>query len=257
MQTKHHPTLLDRVARSWWFYLLLAACFFLPAYTTLPFNVQQTPKLVMEVLSHSVIYSVPFVFPLFKLVPLVVIALLFVQPKRFTQLFYAWAAINLLLIAVFQDMATKPTYGFSVLIGNVIVYIIVSLVFVWATASGKEEPLQFKVLPWWRYWVIPLALLAFWFPANTSLATPLPDFSLARLFLNEAGLTACMMLPVYLAVLTLTSSVNAAVLRVVGFIGFIPALLNVSEFFMNASYGGWLGVVYLPLLLMSLFAFVL
>ena len=257
MQTTHSPNLLKRAATHWWFYLLITLLFFLPAYTALPFNPQETPGLVIEVLSHAVIYSAPFVFFLFKLIPVAVIVLVLVWPRRFTAVFYAWAAFNLLLMAVFQNMAQTPTYGFALLVGNLVVFLIASLVFGWV-AMYRKEPLRFEKLSWWRYWVVPLALLAFWFPANTSLATPAPDFSIARLFLNEAGLTACMMLPVYLAVLTLASpSVDATVLRLVGWIGAMTGLLNVSEFFLNASYGWWLGIVHLPLLLISIYAFIL
>jgi hypothetical protein len=257
MRNKTSLPLVERAAQHWWFYLILTLLFVVPTYTTRPLNPQETPKLVIEVLSHALIYQASFMFPLFKLVPLVVIALLVARPKLFTPVFYAWAALNLLLLAVFQNMADTPTYGFSLLIGNLILYTFTSLLFCWAAFSLKE-PLQFEKLPWWRYWVVPLALLAFWFPVNTSLAVPSPDFAPAGLFLNEAGLTACMMLPVYLAVLTLASSgVDSAVLRIAGFIGAITGLLNVTEFFMNASYGWWMGIVHLPLLLISIYAFVL
>jgi hypothetical protein len=74
--------------------------------------------------------------------------------------------------------------------------------------------------------------------------------------LNEAGLTFCMMLPVYLAVLA-SPSVDSTVLRVAGCIGALTGLLNVVEFFLNASYGWWMGIVHLPLLAMSIYAFVL
>lgn len=257
MQPTHSPSLIDRAATKWWSYLLLALLFFLPAYAAEPFNPQETPRLVIEVLSHALVYSAPFVFPVFKLVPLAMIVLVVVRPQQFTRAFYAWAALNLLLCAIFQDMAYTPTYGFAVLIGNLVVYTILSLLFGWV-ALRTQEPLQFEKLSWWRYWVVPLALLAFWFPANTSLASPAPDFSLARLFLNEAGLTLCMMLPVYLAVLTLASpSADSTLLRVAGFMGAITGLLNVTEFFLNASYGWWLGIVHMPLLFISIYAVVL
>jgi len=257
MHTTHPPTLLERATSHWWLYLLLAICFMLPAYVALPFSPQDTPKLVIEALSHALIYSAAFAFPFFKLVPLVVLALVFAQPERFSRWWYGWAAFNLLLIAVFQNVAMTPTYGFALLVGNVVVFTITCLVFARAAVRGKE-PLRFAKLPWWRYWVVPVALLAFWFPVNTGAVTPVPDFSLARFFLNEAGLTGCMMLPVYLAVLTLTyPAANVTVLRVAGWIGVMTGLLNVGEFFLNASYGWWLGIVHLPLLVISIYAFVL
>jgi hypothetical protein len=253
-----HASLVDRITSRWWFYLLLVVAMFFPVYSAQQLNPQDTPKLVIEVLAYATIYSVPFFFPFFKLIPLVLIVLLFLRPQRFTRFFYAWAAFNLLLIAIFQNMANTPTYGFAVLVGNVVMAMIVSLMFGRA-ALRAQEPLRFERLPWWRYWVVPLALLAFWYPVNTSLIPPAPDFSLAGLLFNEAGLTFCMMLPVYLAVLTLASPVvDAPLLRVTGFIGTIIGLLNIWEFLMmSATYGWWEAIVHLPLLSISLYTFIL
>ncbi|MBE3559513.1 MAG: hypothetical protein IMW89_09835 [Ktedonobacteraceae bacterium] len=66
-------------------------------------------------------------------------------------------------------------------------------------------------------------------------------------------ITFCMMLSVYLAVLTLASpTVDPVLLRVAGFIGTIIGLL-----YMMPLEGWWQSVVHLPLLSISLYAFVL
>jgi hypothetical protein len=257
MRQASAPPLISRIATQWWLYVLLTLLLFVPSYTTRPLAPQDIPQLVIEVLSHPLAYSAPLVFPLVKLMTLAMIVLVITWPQRFTSSLYGFVALQFLVIAVLQNLAITQTYGFAILTGNVIVGLLISGLFAWAALRTKQ-PLQFGRLPWWRYWVVPVATLAFWFPANTSLASPTPDFSLARLFANEAGLTFCMMLPVYLALLSLASAgVEPALLRIVGWLGALVGLLNVSEFFMNASYGWWMGILHVPLLAISVYVFVL
>lgn len=250
---------LDRASRRWWFYLILLVLFFLPAYAQRPYDPRNTPQLVIEVLSHPAAYAVPALFPLFKLAPAALIVLLWVLDPRvdrkvYTRIFYGYAAANLLIIAVFQNIARTPNYGLAVLVGNVVIYGLIGLLWAWEAAKGTH-PLFFNPRPRWRYWVVPLALLAFWFPVNTAGATPTPDFSPFGLVMNEAGFTFCMMLPVYLGALTMAvPNVNPTLLRVTAFVGLVTGLLNVFEFFANASYGWWMGIVHLPLLLISAYA---
>jgi hypothetical protein len=257
MRKPSAPPLIPRIATHWWLYVLLTLLFFVPSYTTRAFAPQDTPQLVIAVLSHPLANSAPLVFPLIKLVTLAMIALVITWPQRFTSSLYGWVALQVLVIAALQNLAVTPTYGFAMLTGNVIVGLVISGLFAWAALRTKQ-PLQFGRLPWWRFWVVPLAALSFWFPANMSLASPAPDFSLAGLFANAAGLTFCMMLPVYLALLSLASAgVEPALLRIVGWLGALLGLLNVSEFFMNASYGWWMAILHVPLLAIAVYVFAL
>lgn len=250
---------LDRLPLRWWFFLILLLLFFFPAYTTLPFNPVHTPDLVVEVLSHPLSSTYPALFPLFKLIPLTLIAGLIVLPKRISRVFYAWAGINLLVVAIFQNMANTRSYGFAVLTGNLLVYGLASALWFRAAFRPDGDRLNFyRAVPRWRYGVIPLALLAFWYPVSTASGIPMPDFTLSGWVTNEAGLTFCMMMPVYLAVLTLAfPDVNRTVLRTSGFIGLFTGLLNVIEFLLIPIYGPWMAFMHLPLLLISLLALVL
>ena len=66
-----------------------------------------------------------------------------------------------------------------------------------------------------------------------------------------------MMLPVYLAVLSVYyPHVNLATLRVTSFAGTVTGLLNVLQWFVLDPHL-WLGMLHLPLLSISVYAFVL
>ena len=253
------PTRAERLTRHWWFYLILLIFFFFPSYSVLPLNPVKTPELIIEVLSKPVAYSVPSLFPIFKLIPLLLIIWLISRPNVLnSRLFYAWAGINLLVVAVFQNMAVTPTYGFAVLVGNVIVMGLAGLLWIFAAFKPRGSHLNLsQKLPGWRYWVILPALLAFWFPAGTASGVPVPDFAPLGFIANEAGLTFCMMMPFYLAVLTIAyPNVDLIIMRISAFIGLVTGLLNVMIFFLTPEYGPWMGVLHLPLLLISIYAFV-
>lgn len=248
---------VDRLSLRWWFYLLVTLLLFSPAYTSQAYNPADTPQLVIAVLSNPLAYAVPALFPLFKLIPLALIIGVIFWPALASRWFYGWAGVNLVIMAVFQDMADTATYGFAVLVGNLFVYGLVGLLWIRTAFSPAGGTLNLSTrLPIWRYWVLAPALLAFWYPVSMASGIPLPNFAPIGLLANEAGLTFCMMLPVYLAVLTLTQPrANRTVMRISGFVGLFTGLLNVVEFILIPVYGPWMATMHLPLLLISIYTF--
>ncbi len=73
---------LDRLTRRWWFYLIIVFITFLPLYSQKPYDPRQTSQVINEVLMRPLIYSAPGIFPLFKIIPIILIAWLFVQPRK-------------------------------------------------------------------------------------------------------------------------------------------------------------------------------
>lgn len=245
---------LEILTQKWWFYLIAIVLFFLPSYSLLPFDPGKTSELIAAVLSKPLIYSIPELMPFFKLIPALLILVLFIWGDKLTRLFDMYAAITIFIFALLQNMAVTQAFGFAVLTGNVIVYSLVALTWFWE-ARIKATVLTFRRLPIWRYWVVPVAFLAFWFPVNAE--TLGPDLSLPQLLSNSAGLTLCMMLPVYLAILTLCHpAINRNVLRITSFAGIVTAGLNVLQWFFLA-YQPWMGIMHLPLLTISLYGLIL
>ncbi|MCL4562439.1 MAG: hypothetical protein M1281_17730 [Chloroflexi bacterium] len=250
-------SIFDRLARKWWFYLLIVILSFLPSYTTLPLNPVDTPKLVIEVLSRPLLHLTPTVFPIFKVIPILLFLGILLVGDRLARIFDGYVALIILLCATLQNIAFTQSFGFALLTGNLVIYCLLAVFWMWETVIQRND-LTYVPKPAWKYWVAPLAILAFWFPASLQGGIPSPDFSMAGLVANEAGVTFCMMLPVFLAILLLRSMrMNLALLRVSGFIGSITGLLNVGMVFMNPLYGWWMGVLHLPLLLISFYAFVI
>jgi len=99
--------------------------------------------------------------------------------------------------------------------------------------------------------------VAFWYPVD--LDTMKPDFNPLGLFVNVAGVTFCMMTPVYVGLLSLYwPKVNISTLRVTSLVGLIIALYNVVlNFCIEPSLLWWNGVLHIPLLSISLYGLIL
>ena len=245
---------LDILTKKWWFYLIILIIFFLPSYSSLAYDPRHTSDLITAVLSQPLIYSFPLIMPIFKLVPILLVLALIIWGDKITRLFDIYAAITITLFALFQNMAVTKVFGFAALVGNVVVYLLVAFFWFWESII-KNNVLILRGHSLWRYWVVPVAFLGFWFPVNP--ANLGPEFSISQLFANSAGLTTCMMLPVYMAILTLCyPSINRSVLRVTCFAGFITACLNLMQWFLFSTQT-WMGIMHFPLLTISLYGLIL
>lgn len=246
---------LTWLSGKWWFYLVFFLLTFVPAYAAKPYNSRESAGLVIAVLSNAMVYSWKALFPVFKIVPILTFAALALWKDRATRAFHLYAAVNFLVVGLFENMALTPKYGFTVLTGNVAICLIITAVWLW---EGVIKQSDFSKAQWspGRLWVLPLAFIAFWYPIN--MGTLRPDFNLLYLVTSEAGVTFCMMLPVYLAVLLLFHpNVNIVTLRVTSFAGVVIGLLSAVQFFALNRGMGWMGVLHLPLLVISICAFVL
>lgn len=251
---------MENITRRWWFYLLFVLVSFIPAYTERPYFPWDTNKVIMEVLSNPVIYSFKSLYALFKLVPLILIVSLVLFKGKTTRPFYLWAGFNLLVTGIFQNMSRTPSYGFTVLPGNILMFVFLAVMWFVAAYKQPTDSLDLSLkAPRWRYWVILPAILAFWFPMKIgSAGVPVPSFTISGLFANEAGLTFCMMMAVYNAVLVLAyPRVDIPMMRVSGVTGFVIALLNGIQFLLSPQYGLWMAILHTPLLFISLNALLL
>jgi hypothetical protein len=248
-------TKLDAVTRRWWFYLLLLLLFLIRQYASKGYDPQEWMDLMLEALSHPLIYSFPALMPIAKAIPVVLIVGLMVLGNRTRRVFNGYVALLYVALACFQHTALTDTYGLVIISGNLALILVVSLFWIWEIFAERNDFTPRRRLLW-KWWVAPLAALALLAPIDTS--TMSPDFSLVRLLTSESGLTYCMMTPVILAVLTLYHpTVNLAVLRVTSFVGMLFGAVNMLVWFAVMPSGWWMGVLHIPLLVISIYAFVL
>jgi len=246
---------LERITRRWWFFVIIFILQMLPPFAAKGFSPEQFGLVTGEILSGCYLFAVPFLYTFFKIVPILLVGLIAWKGNRFSCLFSVYAGINYVFIAVLQSVGQTEHFGVGITFTNLIMFLLVAASWFWEAALQEND---FNLQKWNRkmVWVIPLAALAFWYPANAS--TFQPDFNPVKIITNVAGLTFCMMTPVYLAMLLLFyPRVNVVTLRVTGLVGAIIALYNVSlNFIINFQEFWWNGILHIPLLIISIAAFI-
>jgi len=162
MQTK-----LDAVTRKWWFYPLLVLLFFIRQYASKGYDPREWMDLMLEALSHPLIYSFPLLMPIAKAIPVVLIVGLMVLGNRIRGVFNGYVALLYVAVACFQHTALTDTYGLVIISGNLALILVVALFWIWETFAERNDftPRQ---RPPWKWWVAPLALLALLAPIDTS-----------------------------------------------------------------------------------------
>jgi hypothetical protein len=250
---------LERITRRWWFFLLLILLQVVPPYTARECDWSEIGAVTGEILSRSFVFSTSAlrpVLPLFKVLPVLLIALVLRLGARAARVFSLYVALNYALVAFLQSIAVTERYGLGVITINLIMFLLVALFWLWE-AIARENDLAPQQRPLWKYWVVPLAAIAFWYPLDPE--TMMPDFNLAYLLTGVAGLTFCMMTPVYLALLTLYHPrINRATLRVTALVGLIIGFYNMLvNFGFAPETMWWNGVLHIPLVILSLYALIL
>jgi len=246
---------LDTVTRKWWLYPLLILLFFIRQYASKGYDPREWMDLMLQALSNPLIYTFPALMPIAKAIPAVLIVGVMIFGNKMRRAFNGYVALLYVALACFQNTALTDTYGLVIIPSNLALFLVVALLWIWEVIAERND-FEPRKQPLWKWWVAPLAVLAFLAPVDAS--TMSPDFSPVHLLTNESGLTYCMMTPVILAVMTLYHpTVNLAVLRISSFVGMMVGAVNMLMWFVVIPSAWWMGVLHIPLLAISVYAFVL
>ena len=254
---KKNQRKLEWLTGRWWFILVFVLLgFILPPYASKGYEFSEMGNVIQDILGNSLFHDVSSLYPIFKILPVLLIISIFFFRNRVTRLFSIYVGITYILFAFLQGIGITNEYGLGIVTGNVVMLLIVAAFWFWEAKMGKNDftPKKFSI---WNYWALPLAFLAFWFPLN--LETMKPDFNPIYLFTNPAGLAFCMMTPVYLAILILYyPKVNIPTLRITALSGIIIGFWNmVVNFLIKPDILWWNGVLHLPLVFISIYALIL
>jgi len=233
-------------------YLLLFVINFLPLYAQKPYAPQNTQDVILNLLMVS-IEPYKQLGPLFHIATLLIVTLIAVFEEKMGRILATYMGLDYLLIAFAQSMGTTEKYGFVVYTGSLVTSVLLGIVWIVAAIRGTLKP-SYKNVSSVRYLLLPLALLAFWSPYNSAVQ---PNFDPVLLITSpDYGLAFCFTTPVFLFLLILFyPKVDAFAYRVTAFSGLLYGLLNMTHFF-NPQLR-WMGVLHLPLLVISLCALIL
>ncbi len=234
-------------------YAVVLASFMLPAMTETPYSPADSGLVVMAVITTA--------FPLYRpLAPLIhvstvlVLALLYLDRERGVRVADLYFTALYIFIAFSNNIAVTEDYGLTILTSNLIPMLIVAMFWLWESYRPQNHCKQSR-LPPWRYWVIPFAFLAFWFPVSSSGG---PDFSPLLLLTSDYGIAFCPTTPVVVAILTLMyPRVNHALLSATSLVGLVIGAFNMLAVFLIPGYTVWLVILHLPLVLIALYGLLL
>jgi len=234
-------------------FAVLFLCTFLPPITTAPFAAQETPLVIRDVIIQtSVAYS--WLSPVVHVATILLLIALYRYWQKMGRVVDAYFGVLFLFFAFSQHIAMTENYGLAVITGNLVMILIVGLSWMWEAFRPRNEYV-FQRLPAWRYWVVPFAILAFWFPVNVDLS---PNLSPLLLLTSSFGVMFCPTTPVVIAILTLIYlRVNRHLLWITSFVGLLIGLFNALSFFVMPGYTLWILFLHTPLIFISIYGLLL
>jgi hypothetical protein len=223
---------------------MLFICFFLPPITEFPVAQQETTLVMRDVfIQTSAAYL--WLSPAIHIATVLLLVAAYLYGTKVGRIIDAYFGFLLLFIAFSNHIATTENYGFVIITGNLVPIFIVGLFWMFEVFKPENEYV-FRRLPAWRYWVVPLVVLAFWSPISPDLN---PDLNPFLLLNSSFGVMYCPTTPFIVALLTLIyPRVNTLLLRVTSFVGLFIGIFNISSYFLMPGYTLWNLILHIPLI---------
>ena len=236
-----------------WFKIFLTILVFLPPYTQIAYDPSNTTDVIAAVMAYPLVASIVWILPIAKAMLLIAIIFPLISDKFSHRFLLGYYVLILLIIGVMQNMSYTADYGFVWLIGNTLVQFVV-LGFCLVDVLKNKTIIAKDHLVKGRLWIVILMFLAFLMPYSVNdEGIVYPSLTLNVLF-NESGVTYCMITPVIIGMLLLFSKgVHKPTLSVISYVGFIFGLLNMMTWFFLQADNWWMGVLHLPLVILSFY----
>jgi len=130
---------IELITRRWWFlFIFITINTIIPPYASKEFSPHEVGKVTEAILTQAIILSLPSeVYVVFKVVPIILISLIMLIKNKAARLFNVYVAITYILFALLQSIAITEEYGFAVLTGNLVMFMIVSTFWFWESVIHK------------------------------------------------------------------------------------------------------------------------
>lgn len=99
---------------------------FIPPYASKGYEWSETGQVIIEILSNSLENVYTALYPIFKIIPIILIISIIFLRNRVTRLFDAYVAITYVLFAFLENIATTEKYGLGIVTINIIMTNLVS-----------------------------------------------------------------------------------------------------------------------------------
>jgi hypothetical protein len=206
-------------------------------------------QLNVFILTHPIKNQLREIYPIFNGLALLMLFLALTLGKFAVRSFSFYAGLSYILFAVVQSVSITEEFGMAICLSNVALFLVVSASWFYEVKVGENE-FGVKGQPMWRWLFLLTALLAIWRPVDP--VTMWPDFDPMYLLNSGSGLTFCMMTTVYLSVLIyFYPKINRFTLRATSMIGLLIGLGNLWLEWIYFPHLWWVGILHLPLAIMS------
>jgi len=236
----------------WWFLFLLLLPQLLPPYSSHGYAWTEWAAVNQFVITHPIKTEVEVLFPLFKVIPLLLVTQMLFSRRLIPWLFYGYAAIVFALTAGLQSISVSEQWGLAICTGNVVTFLFLSGLWM-KEAIRRKHSIPLHNLTIGNLWPLLLALPAFWYPVNPQ--TLLPEFNPVYLITSGAGLSFCLATPLFLSVVLLAyPNTNNILLACTAFIGLYMGVSNLALEWVIIPQFWWIGVLHIPLVIISAYS---
>ena len=240
--------ILDTLTRRWWFFVsLFLIQFLIPPFAYKNFELSAWGDITGHVMQYALIMKLEGVYWIFQSMTIISILLLFLMRNRLRMIFTVYVGFIYTMCAIFQSIAIGSKYELSIILINLLMFLMVAGVWFWEAFNQKNDFSQIKIT-FWRIVLLLFALFAFWRPGSSTNWNP------ANMLTSNSAISFCSITPVYIAILILFyPRINLVVLRITSSIGLIIAIYNVVlKFILGNTTTYWSGILHLPLLILSI-----
>ncbi len=243
---------MDVLSRKWWFYaIIFFLTFMFYPVTEIPFDPANTSLVILEVLQYALKPYESFAW-IFHILTILVVTLLIKMPEKGLKVMYFYFGVNFGLIAFMQNIADTPTYGQTIVLGNMFLSLILSAMMIWSGLKVKYEKVD---IPKWKWGASILAIFSFWSPMSP---TGEPDLNPLFLLTSTYGLAICFTIPVAIFLISMFHPmVPRAQFRILSVVGLYFGIMNVIGPLTMPGYPFWIVILHLPLLLLSIYGIIL
>ncbi|MDQ2086962.1 hypothetical protein RBH29_11040 [Herbivorax sp. ANBcel31] len=251
----------DLITAKWWFIVLVPLIIlFFPPYMQRNYSLTDFSKwyeTIGVIAENNFTYFFDRYSVLMNSIAILFIVLVFILKNKFSRIFSIYLAILAIFHGITQNTSFTEQNGLGIILSSYIVFPILAGIWIWEAFVNKNN---FETPPKINFWTISalsISLFAFWNPINQT--TLMPDFKPVYFFANGGNSMFCTMTPLILAILFFFyPNVNFAVLRVTGVVGSTIGFIQVAQhLFMFTSTNWWIGVLHIPVFVLSLAALIL
>ncbi|RKY21198.1 MAG: hypothetical protein DRP62_08130 [Planctomycetota bacterium] len=148
----HQQGKLERITLKWWFFLLFVLIQFIPPYASKGYKFpEEWGSVISQAIGKAVIYSHSELYPIFKIIPIILLIGIIVLRNKVARLFSIYVSISYVLFAFGQSISVTEKYGVAICPINVIMFLAVAVFWIWEAVVLKND-FTFKKQPIWKYW---------------------------------------------------------------------------------------------------------